>query len=412
MPAKTYPPRLLCQTECVRCYFTWLLCVFGLLSSARADNYLVLPFFNLSKNSNLNWIGESFTESVREALSSEGLTALDRDDRVNAYRRFSLRPYVLLTKASVVKIGEELDAEQVLFGQFDLTPVPDGAVKSRGSLQITAKLLDLKHFKNGPEFREVGALEDLAALQEHLAWQVLQFLKSGAAPTEAEFKSRHPPVRVDAIESYIRGLLAVSADDKHRLFTQAARLDSHYSQPCFQLGRLFWRKKEYKSAAEWFQKVAADDAHYNESNFFLGLSRYYTGDYAEAQTAFQQVARIAPLNEVYNNLGAAESRRNVPEALLNFQKALEGDESDLAYQFNVGYALWRTGKFQAAAQSFRTVLDRDPNDAQASLLLERCDKGAGPRPGDPRTEALERLKTNYEESAYRQLKAVLQPEKP
>jgi tetratricopeptide (TPR) repeat protein len=331
---------------------------------------------------------------------------------VEAYHRFSLRPYVLLTKASVLKIGDELDAEQVLFGQFDLKPVPDSAVKSRGSLHITARLLDLKHYKSGPEFREVGALEDLAALQEHLAWQVLHFVKSDAAPTEGEFQSRHPAVRVDAIESYVRGLLAATADEKHRLYTQAVRLDSHYSQPCFQLGRLFWKKKEYKSAAEWFQKVARGDAHYNESTFFLGLSRYYTGDYAEAQAAFQVVAKVAPLNEVYNNLGASESRRNLADALANFKRALEGDESDLAYQFNVGYALWRRGNFQAAAQSFRTVLDRDPNDAQASLLLARCDKESGPRPGDPRTEGLERLKTNYEESAYRQLKAVLQPEKP
>jgi tetratricopeptide (TPR) repeat protein len=396
----------------VRRTFSWLVCAIGLLSSAKADNYLVLPFFNLSKNSNLNWVGESFAESVREALSSEGLTALDRDDRVEAYHRFSLRPYVLLTKASVLKIGEELDAEQVLFGDFDLKPVPDSAVKSRGSLLITARLLDLKHYKNGPEFREVGALEDLAALQEHLAWQVLHFVKSDAAPTEVEFRKRHPAVRVDAIESYIRGLLATTSDEKHRLYTQAVRLDSRYSQPCFHLGRLFWRKKEYKSAAEWFQKVAPGDAHYNEASFFLGLSRYYAGDYAEAQAAFQLVTKVAPLNEVYNNLGAAESRRNVPEALANFQKALEGDESDLAYQFNVGYALWRRGDFQAAAQSFRTVLDRDPNDAQASLLLARCENQSGPRPGDPRTEGLERLKTNYEESAYRQLKAVLQPEKP
>jgi tetratricopeptide (TPR) repeat protein len=405
-------PPLLCHTEYVRRTFSWLVCAMGLLASARADNYLVLPFFNLSKNTNLNWIGESFAESVRETLSSEGLTALDRDDRVEAYHRFSLRPYVLLTKASVLKIGEELDAEQVLFGEFDLKPVPDSAVKSRGSLLITARLLDLKHYKNGPEFREVGALEDLAALQDHLAWQVLHFVKSEAAPTEAEFRRRHPAVRVDAIESYIRGLLATTSDEKHRLYTQAVRLDSRYSQPCFHLGRLFWRKKEYKSAAEWFQKVAPGDAHYNEASFFLGLSRYYAGDYAEAQAAFQLVTKVAPLNEVYNNLGAAQSRRNVAEALANFQKALEGDESDLAYQFNVGYALWRRGDYQAAAQSFRTVLDRDPNDAQAGLLLARCEKQSGPRPGDPRTEGLERLKTNYEESAYRQLKAVLQPEKP
>ena len=382
-----------------------------MLVPVRADNYLVLPFFNLSKNSNLNWVGESFAESIREALSSEGLTALDRDDRVEVYRRLSLRPYVLLTKASVVKIGEELDAEQVVFGQFDLTPVPDSTVKSKGSLQITARLVDLKHYKQGPEFREVGALEDLAALQGHLAWQVLHFVKPDAA-TEEEFRKRHPAMRLDAIESYIRGLLAANTDEKHRLYTQAVRLDSRYTQPCFHLGRLFWRKKEYKTAADWFQKVAPADAHYNEATFFLGLSRYLSGDYGEAQAAFQLVAKVAPLNEVYNDLGAAQSRRNLADAIVNFQKALEGDESDPVYQFNVGYALWKRGDFQGAAQSFRAVLDRDPNDAQAILLLARSVKQSAPRPGDPRTEGLERLKTNYEESAYRQLKAVLQPEKP
>ncbi len=82
------------------------------------------------------------------------------------------------------------------------------------------------------------------------------------------------------------------------------------------------------------------------------------------------------------------------------------------YQFNLGYALWRAGSFSAAAGEFRAVLERDPDDPVATLLLDRCNKHSGPRPGDSQTEGLERLKTNYEESAYWQLKAVLQPDKP
>jgi tetratricopeptide (TPR) repeat protein len=386
-----------------------MVCLFLALPAARADTCLVLPFFNLSKSPNLNWIGESLAETLREALSSEGLMALDRDDRVEAYRRLAIRPYSVLTTASVVKIGEAVDAEQVLFGGFDLTPLPDAPSGSRGSLQITARLLDLKHMKQGPELREVGALEDLAALQGHLAWQLLRYLKKDGAPSEGEFRERHPGVRVDAIENYVRGLLATNPDDEHRFFAQAARLDSHYSQPCFQLGRLLWKKKEYKWAADWFQKVAPADAHYHEANFFLGLCRYYIGDFAGAQAAFESVARIVPLNEVYNNLGAAEFRTNPADALANFRKALEGDESDPAYRFNVGYALWKQGDFKAAAEHFRAVLEHNPDDAPATLLLSRCESASGARPGESRTEGLERLKTNYEENAYWQLKAVLQP---
>ena len=386
------------------------LCVFS--GTAAADTYLVLPFFNVSKTSSLDWIGESLAETLQEAISSEGLMALDRDERLEAYRRLSVRPYSLLTRASVIKIGEELDAERVLFGHFEVKPVPASPVKTRGSLQITAQVMDLKHMRQGPEFREAGALEDLAVLQGHLAWQILQFLKPQAAPSEAQFRQRRPIVRVDAIENYIRGLLAPNSDEKHRLFTQAARLDSHYSQPCFQLGRLLWNKKEYKAAGDWFQKVATTDAHYHQANFFLGLCRYYTGDFAASQSAFQLVAHNVPLNEVYNNLGAALSRSNKTDALESFRKALEGDPSDAAYRFNVGYALWRMGDYKTAAESFRAILTQDSHDAQAALLLSRCEKQLGPSASDPRTQGLERLKTNYEESAYWQLKAVLQPERP
>ena len=383
-----------------------------LWTPAQAATYLILPFFNLSKNPNLDWIGESLADSAREALSSEGLMALSRDERVQAYSRLSLRPYSVLTKASVVKIGEELDAEFVIFGQYDVKPAPDTASNSRGSLQITSRVIDLKHLKQGPEFREVGPLEDLAGLQEHLAWQTLRYLKPGTAPSESEFEQRHPAVRVDAVENYTRGLLATNADEKHRFFTQAAHLDAHYSLPDFQLGRLLWSKKEYASAADWFQKVPAGDVHFHEATFFLGLCRYHTGDFVGAEAAFRMVAGVVPLSEVYNDLGAAESRANsIPAALDDFRKALEGDKSDPLYQFNIGYALWRMGNFTAAAERFHAVLDHNPDDAGAALLLERCDKLMGPRPGDPQTEGLERLKTNYEESAYLQLKAVLQPEK-
>jgi tetratricopeptide (TPR) repeat protein len=382
------------------------------LPAARADTYLVLPFFNLSKSANLNWIGESLAETLREALASEGLMTLDRDDCVEAYRRLAIRPYSLLTTASVVKMGEAVDAEQVVFGGFDLKPGPEGSSASRGSLQLTARLLDLKHMRQGPELREVGALEDLAALQGHLAWQLLRYLKPQGAPSEAEFRERHPTVRVDAMENYVRGLLAANPDEEHRFFAQAARLDAHYSQPCFQLGRLLWKRKEYKWAADWFQKVTPADVHYHEANFFLGLCRYYSGDFAGAQAAFESVARIVPLSEVYNDLGAAESRSNLADAVANFRKALEGDESDPAYRFNVGYALWKKGDFEDAAGYFRAVLEHNPDDQQASLLLGRCTDHTGARPGDSRTEGLERLKTNYEESAYWQLKAVLQPHQP
>lgn len=384
----------------------------ALTARAHADTFVVLPFFNVSNNPNLDWIGESLAESAREALASDGLVVLDRDDRVEAYHRLAIRPYTLLTTASIIKIGGTVGVEHAIYGQFDLTPAAAGEPVSKGSLRINAHVLDLKRVRAGPEFGEVGALEDLAVLQRHVAWQTLRFVNPKKAPSEAEFTSRHPAVRVDAIESYIRGLLVASPEEKHRLFAQAARLDPAYSQPCFQLGKLHFEKTEYKEASEWLQKVSSADVQFREANFLLGLSLYHTGDFSGAQNAFEIVAKSVPLNEVYNDIGAAESRRNLPDALDNFKKALDGDSSDPDYQFNVGYALWKRGDFDAASERFHAALERNPQDTEAAAMLDRCSKRSGPRPGDTRTERLERLKTNYEESAWWQLKAALEPQKP
>jgi len=376
---------------------------------ARADTVLVLPFFNYSKDPNLDWIGESIAETVHDALSSEGVLVLDRDDRLEAYRRLSLRPNAVLTRASVIKAADALDAAIVIYGQYELLPT---APPSRGSLRITATITDVKHTRAGPEFAEVGALEDLAALETHLGWQGLQFLSPKTAPSEEEFRKARPSIRVDAIEFYVRGLLATVPDQKHRMFTQAARLDERYSQPAFQLGRIYLGKKDYQVASGWLERVNRGDSHYLEAQFLLALCRYYRGSFADAARSFETVAAAVPLNEVYNDLGAAESRQNhFPAAAENFRKAIEGDSSDPDYHFNLGYVLWKSGQFAAAADSFRAALERNPRDPEATLLLGRCLKQDGPRAGEPKSEGRERIKTNYEETAYKQLKAELESKK-
>ena len=393
---------------------------------ARADTVLVLPFFNESKTQNIDWIGESIAETIRESLSAQGVLVLSREDRMEAYRRLSIRANAVLTHASVIKLGEALDASQVIYGHFEISaesqpgapgrPAAPGtaadgsgvAVSPRDTLHVSVRVLDLKHTRQGPDFAEIGALEDLAALETNLAWRCLQFLAPRTAITEQDFRRDRPPLRLDAVENYIRGLMASSPEQKHRLFTQAARLDPRFSAPNFQLGRMEWDKKNYDVATGWLEKVNRADSHYLEALFLLGLCRYYKADFAGAEKSFETVAAAVPLSEVINDLGAAQSRALKSGALDNFRRALEGDSADPDYHFNVGYALWKRGNFVQGAESFRALLDRAPEDAEAVVFLGRCLKKEGPRAGDPRSEGRERLKLNFEETAYQQLKAELE----
>jgi len=375
----------------------------------RAETVLVLPFFNQSNSENVDWIGESIAENVRESLTAEGVLALDREDRLEAFRRLSLRTNAVLTRASIIKAGESLDAAEVVFGQYELTAASTGAGDAApGTLRIAARILDLKHLKQGPEFSEAGALDNLATLEARLSWQALAFLAPKTAPAEEDFLRARPRVRLDALESYIRGLLAVNPEQQRQFFLQAARLDENYSQPCFQLGKSYWRRKDYRVAATWLARVNRSDPHYLEAQFFLGLCSYQTGDYAAAEKGFEIVAATVPLNEVYNDLGAAESRHNSQAAIESFRKAVEGDSADPDYHFNLACALWKAGQFRAAADSLRAVLERNPSDEEAAALLIKVERHEASPLG---TEVRERLKTNYEETAFRQLKAELESKK-
>ncbi len=209
------------------------------------------------------------------------------------------------------------------------------------------------------------------------------------------------------MESYIRGLASANPAQQLQLFQQAARIDDRFSQPAFQLGRIFFRKKDYKTADQWLVKVSRSDSHFLEGAFLRGICLYYEGEFDSAINQFRLVAGEIPLNEVYNDLGAALSRKNDPAALENFTKALQGDEGDPDYWFNVGYSLWKQGKFALAAEKFRAVLDRAQDDSEATIMLGRCIKMDGPRPGDARSDGRERIKTTFEDSAWRQLQAEL-----
>lgn len=387
----------------------WLTLLLALPLSAQT--YLVAPLANRSTDTRLDWIGESVSEAVREALVDFHVQTVDRDDRLDAVKHFGLRPTAALSVAALIKVGERTSATRLVHGEAQFTAAPQPAPPaegtpppveppkptSRGTLRLTARILDLTKVAQMAEFTESGPLEDLMAVQSNLAWRILRFANPATTISRRDFRRDRPAVKLNALESYIRGLMAPTSEQKHRLFTQAARFDPTFTRPCFHLGRLQYDSENYREAANWLDKVPPTSPNFLEARFTLGLSRFEISDFEGARKAFEEVSPKLPVPEVWNNLGAAQARLNLPDAFDNFRRALEADPTDPDYHFNVGYMLWKRGDFNTAAERFRAVLDRSAADEDAIYLLGRCLKSSGPRPGDLRTESLERLKDDYSE---------------
>ena len=383
--------------------------------SQAADTVAVLPLFNVNQSAapNLDWVGESVAETLRESLSSYGMLVLAREDREEIYHRLSARPGAVLTKATVIKIGESLDAGQIIYGDYDVSVDDSGSRGLKSRTRISVRVIDLKKLKESPVLEQVGPLENLSQMEMNLVWLVIHELSPNSAPAQAEFLRDRPAVKVEAMESYVRGLMSTNPDQKIKLFSQSAKLDDRFSEPAFQLGRIYFQRRDYKAAEQWLTKVSKSDSHYMEGSFLLGICRYQDNDFDGAIQEFRMVLAELPLNEVYNDLGAALSRKNdTASAADNFRKALEGDQADPDYWFNLGFELWKQRDFAQAAEKFRAALDRSSNDQDATFFLGRCLRQDGPRAGDPRSEGRERIKTTFEDSAFRQLQAELRSKQP
>lgn len=383
-----------------------LLCLLTALPAFPAT-VLVLQFQNRSPYSDLNWVGESVAETLMNEYAEANQIVLDRASRAEAMHRLSLRPGATFTKATLIRLGETLDADYLCYGTYDAT-LPAGSSELKdSSVQLSARFLDLRHMHDGPEASETGKLSELSRLEEHLAFTTLKYLQPNASFTLDHFTTPQKLIRVDAEESYVRGLLSPSGDQQQKWFLQAAALDPNFASPAFELGKLALQKKDYTQALTFFKRISPSYPRYTEVRFKIGITNYYLADYTSAVSNFREVLKTYPLNEVYNNLGIAELQLNQPAALGDLHRAADGDPNDSTYLFNLGAALWKTGRFEEAVKPLQAVLDRQPDDADAAALLERAQNHVAAATAKP--EIPERLKLSFNASAFRQLKALVEP---
>lgn len=382
--------------------------VLALSMPAAPATVLVLPFHNNSQYSDLNWVGESISETLKAELGGFDEIVFDRDSVRKGMDQLSLRPDASFTKATLIRLGQTLDADYICYGSYDASlPVGDSQLKD-SSVQVTSRFIDLRKLHEGPNVTEAGKLADLSRLEHHLAWEALKYLQPGQNLTLDRFMAPGKVVPLEAEESYIRGLLSNDKDQQQKWFAQALVLDPHFTSPAFELGVIDLSQKDYRQALHWFGQIPAADRRYPEARFKMGLSAYGIGDYDSAATSFRELAKSFPMSEVFNNLGAAEAQLGSPAAMDDLKRALDGDPNNPTYLFNLGLALLKNNSFDEAARRLQIVADRKPNDTEARTLLDRARTREAWVPGG-KPATVERVVVTFDATAFRQLKAMVQP---
>ena len=170
-------------------------------------------------------MSESFPEVLEDRLKWPKLNVLGRDERLLAFDRIGIPYSSSLSQASLIKIGQELDADILVLGNFD----SDGT-----QLKATTSILDLRKNVLKARLEEKAPLDQFQEACGRLAWKILAQLDSMFPLSLNAFLEKFPVIPNVALENYVRGLIESDRAKQIRFFRQADKEYPNYSKAIYQ----------------------------------------------------------------------------------------------------------------------------------------------------------------------------------
>ena len=375
---------------------------------------LVLPFDNHSGQSTLDWIGDSFPDTLNQRLASAGFLTLSSDDRQFALDHLGLPVDFRPTRATTIRIAQTLDANFVIVGNYTV---------SKGHISVQAQVLDVDKLSLSQPLTDSSDLPRLFDVENSIAWKIAKQIDPHFNVAQQTFLSAAGGVPLSAFENYIRGTSASTPEEQIKRLQMAIAITPNYPAALLALGKAQFAQGDFDHAAATLAKIPHSDRRALEAGFYLGLARFNSAKYAEAESAFAFVATRLPLPEVVNNQGVAASRQG-HNAVPLFQRASAADPNDPDYHYNLAVALLRQGDFAGARREVDQTLKLRPKDAEAALLKTRinsgraipaaqattastastksAEKAGAAAPNDSDFDPLERIRRTYSEASFRQ----------
>ncbi len=171
--------------------------------SAGGHVVLVLPFDNRSGNASLNWIGDSFPDTLNKRLASAGFLTISHDDRQFAYDHLGLLADFRPTRATTIRIADQLDANYVVIGSYTVAPgAGGGGAKNQamGRIMIQAKVLSMDALRLSGTIEDSAELTRLFDAENAIAWKVAGAMDPHFAVSEQTFLAAPGGVPLAAFE--------------------------------------------------------------------------------------------------------------------------------------------------------------------------------------------------------------------
>ncbi len=313
------------------------------------------------------WLGEAAAILVGEGLSSLGVDALTRDERVAAFDRLQLPMSSALTRATMIRIAELIGATDVVFGE----------VRLGQQLDARARLIRLEAGREMPEVTDAGALADIFAVFGRVATRVGAHLGRASPPARAT----PAPLPLRAFESYVKGLVAATPPVQQRFLETALAQAPTDGRILMALWSVYSAQGTYGRALASANAVPADSPLGRKARFAVALSlielKRFDGAFQELNTLYAS-GRAAVVS---NALGIIQMRRparaDTSPATTYFARAVAEDPANTDYLFNLGYAHALAGNDREALVWLREAVRFDAAHGDAHLVMSAVLSGTG-----------------------------------
>jgi len=340
-------------------------------SASSIDSLAVLPFTNVSGDSNTEYLSDGITDSLIGSLSQ--------------LPNLTVRPH---SSAFRYK-GKDQDVEKIA-AELKVSAVVTGRVTQRGdSLLIAAELTDTRSNRSLWSDQYDRKLSDALNVQKEISADIAAHLREKLTGEQKTQMAKGGTNNPEAYQNYLKGRYYWDKRTQEALpkakefFEKAIAQDPNYAQAYVGLAEYYAVLPEYtytptaetnpkvKEAAE---RALAIDQSQAEAHCMLGSSHDRDWDWAGAEREFQRALELNP-NDARTHvlygihlqfLGKAQ------EAVGQMQRAIELDPLNMNGLDNLTEAYIYTHQYDLAIEQGKKVVEIDPTFANVHIHISQA----------------------------------------
>ncbi len=340
-------------------------------TSSSQISVVVLPFENLSGESNQDYFSEGITDDIiTDLLKVKGLRVIARQ---SAYF-YKSKTYTL------ADVRRELGVKYVVQGSVQ---------KSGERLRINIKLTDVAEGRHIWADRFDGKVSNVFAMEDDITKQVNHAMSVTLSSQESANLAKRPSTSFAAYDAFLLGQKLYRDRTKESYYEtvdaykRAIELDPNFARAYGALGVTYtdgylygWSDTTIKDtqdrALQLANKAYKLDPTSPQVNWSLGFVHIFRKEYAKAEEAAHRAITLSPnYADAYGLLAFIANWRNKPDDAIQYiKKAMSlNPYYTFDYPLNLGIANYELGHYTEAVTELKNALQRNETSFYSNLFL-------------------------------------------